>query len=151
AKVGDWVEHKMTGPTFEGTSKITITEKTDKEVTYKVEGTFTANGTKMVAPVQMQKVDLTKNYDAVSAANLNSKGVKIETVDEGKEKLKIGDKEYDTTWKKLRSTQTVNDMKIVSEYKMWFSKDVPVNGLVRMDTMVAGTMTKLEIIGSGSK
>jgi hypothetical protein len=151
AKVGDWVSHKTTGTGFEGTSKMTITAKSDKEVTYKIEGTFTAAGKTMVAPVQMQTVDLTKPYDAISAANMKANNVKIETVGEGKEKLKVGGKEYETTWKKLKATTIVNEMKMVSEYKMWFCKDVPVNGLVRMDIEAAGFTSTLEITGSGSK
>jgi hypothetical protein len=156
SKVGDWVEHKTTGANFSGTSKMTITAKDDKEVTYQIEGTFNANGQTMTAPVQKQTIDLTKPYDPVAAATnaatkMSAKGTKIETVGEGKEKLKIGAKEYETTWKKLKATTTVNDMTIVSEYKMWFCKDVPLGGLVRMDTDVAGTTTKLEISGSGSK
>lgn len=151
SKVGDWVAYKMTGAGIEGTTRMEITAKAEKEVTYKIEGTFTAAGKKMVAPVQMQTVDLTKPYDAISAANLKKNNVTIETVAEGKEKLKIGDKEYDTTWKKLKATTKVMDIEIVSEYKMWFCKDVPLGGLVRMDTEVSGTTTKLEITGSGSK
>jgi hypothetical protein len=149
-KVGDWVSYKNTGAGFEGTTKMTITAKDDKEVTYKIEATFTAAGKKMVAPVQTQKIDLTKPYDAIAARNMKAKGVTIETVGEGKEKLKIGDKEYDTTWKKLKATSKIMDIEMVSEYKMWFCKDVPLGGLVRMDTEVGAITSKLEITGSGS-
>ncbi len=152
SKVGDWVEHKTVGPSFSGTSKMTIIAKDDKEVTYQIEGTFTANGKTMVSPIQKQTIDLTKPYDPVAAAaRMSAKGTKIETVGEGKENLKIGGKDYETTWKKLKATTTINNMTMVSEYKMWFCKDVPLGGLVRMDTEVAGIATKLEITGSGGK
>ena len=39
---------------------------------------------------------------------------------------------------------------IVSDYKMWFSKDVPLGGLVRMESNVSTTMTTVELIGSGT-
>ncbi len=150
-KVGDWVEHKMTGPNMEGTSKMTIVSKGDKEVTYEITSTYTAQGTKMVGPVQTIKVDLTQPYDAISAANLKANNVKIEKLGEGKEKLQAAGKEYDTKWTALKATTTVNDMTIVTDFKMWFCKDVPVSGLVRMDTTATGMVFKLELVGSGSK
>ena len=75
----------------------------------------------------------------------------IEKLDEGKEKLKAAGKTYDTKWTKLRATTMVNEMKIVVDHKMWFCKDVPLSGLVRMDTTVSEMTMKLELIGSGSK
>ncbi|HEV3440765.1 MAG TPA: hypothetical protein VG122_25655 [Gemmata sp.] len=151
SKVGDWVEYKMTGTGFEGKTKMTIVTKDDKEVTYEIAATISFMGKEMTAPVQKQTVDLTKPYDAIAAGNVAAKGVKIENVDDGKEKLKIGEKEYDTKWTKTKTTATVGDMTIVGEYKMWFSKDVPVSGLVKMETTTAGITTKVELIGSGSK
>lgn len=147
AAVGDWVEYKMTGPNIEGTTKMTIVAKDDKEVSYEVAATF--NG--QTAPRQKLKIDLTKSYDAVSAANLKANNTKIETVGEGTEKLKVGDKDYDTKWTKLKSTTTVSNFTIVSEYQMWFAKEVPLSGLVKMDTTTSTITTKLELIGSGHK
>jgi hypothetical protein len=40
---------------------------------------------------------------------------------------------------------------VVSDYKMWFSKDVPLSGLVRMETTTSMLTMKLELIGSGRK
>jgi hypothetical protein len=40
---------------------------------------------------------------------------------------------------------------VITENKMWFSKDVPLSGLVRMDTTVGTTTSKLELIGTGHK
>ena len=151
SKVGDWVEYKMTGKNMEGSTKMTIVSKDDKELTYEIAASFSFMGNKMVAPVQTMKIDLTKDYDAISAANLKANNVKIEKLDQGMEKLKVAGKEYDTKWNKLRATATVNEMTIVTEYKMWFSKDVPLSGLVRMDTTASDMTTKLELIGSGSK
>jgi hypothetical protein len=34
---------------------------------------------------------------------------------------------------------------------MWFAANVPLSGLVRMDTTSPGFTSKLELIGSGSK
>ena len=151
AKVGDWVEYKMTGQNMEGSTKMTVVSKDEKEVTYEVGASFSFMGNKMVAPVQTMKVDLTKAYDVISAANLKAKNVKIEKLDEGKDKLKVAGKAYDTNWTKYRATATVNEMTIVTDYKMWFSKEVPLSGLVRMDTTASEITTKLELNGSGSK
>jgi hypothetical protein len=150
SKVGDWTEYRMTGPSMDGKTRLTVIAKDDKEVTYEVTGKMSFNGKEMAMPAQKQKVDLTKPYDAISAANLARTGTKIETVGEGTEKLKIRGKEYDTKWTKLKATTTVGDVTVVSEYKMWFSKSVPVSGLVRMDTDTAGTATKMELVGSGN-
>ncbi len=151
AKVGDWVEYRMTGPNMEGKTKMTIVAKDDKELTYEVAATFSVMGKEMAAPIQKLTVDLTKPYDPIVAANLKKTGTKIEKEGEGAEKIKIGVKEFDTKWTKMKSTSTVNDVTVVSDYKMWFSKDVPVSGLVRMETTTAMFTTKLELIGSGSR
>jgi hypothetical protein len=150
-KVGDWIEYKMTGTGFEGKTKMTVVAKDEKELSYEVAATFTAMGNEMTAPVQKLKIDLTKPYDQKAALNQQNNNVKIENVGEGKEKLKVGDKEYDTKWTKLKSTTTVNDFTVVTENKMWFCKDVPLSGLVRMDTTVGTTTSKLELIGTGHK
>jgi hypothetical protein len=151
AKVGDWAEYMMTGQNTEGSTKMTIVAKDDKELTYEIVATFSFMGKKMVLPAQMMKVDLTKSYDAISAANLKANNVKIEKVDEGKEKLTAGGKEYETNWTKLKATTTVNGMTIVMDYQMWFCQDVPLSGLVRMDTTTTGMTTKVELTAYGSK
>jgi hypothetical protein len=151
SKVGDWAEYRMTGQNMEGSTKMTIVSKADKELTYEVTASFSFMGNKSVAPAQFIKVDLTKPYDAISAANLKANNVKMEKLEEGKEKLKAAGKEYDTNWTKLRATTTTNGMTIVSDYQMWFCKDVPLSGLVRMDTTINDLITRVELIGSGSK
>jgi hypothetical protein len=151
AKVGDWTEYKMTGPNVSGSTKMTIVGKDEKEVAYEITSKFAAFGQETVGPVQKIKVDLTKSYDPVVAANLSQNNTKIEKVGEGNEKLKVAGKEIETKWTKMKTTTTVNDMQIVSEYTMWISKDVPVSGLVKMETSTMGTATKLELVGSGNK
>jgi hypothetical protein len=149
AKVGDWVEYKMTGPNIEGTTKMTIVAKDEKEVAYEVAGTFSFMGNKMTAPIQTMKIDLTKKYDA--AAQMKPKDGTLDKDGEGNEKIKVGNKEYETKWTKWKASTTANNITITSEYKMWFCKDVPLGGLVKMDTTVSTITTKLELTGSGSK
>jgi hypothetical protein len=151
AKLGDWVDYKMIGPDIGGTTKMTIVAKDDKEVIYEIASTFSFMGKEMKAPLQTIKVDLTKDYDAISAANLKRTGTTIEKVGEGAEKIKFGEKQLETRWHKLKCTTVVNDFTIVSEFKMWFCKEVPVSGLVRMETTVGASITNLELVGYGSK
>ena len=151
AKVGDWAEYKMTGANVAGTTKMTILTADDKEVTYEVTATFSAFGQTTAAPVQKIKVDLTKSYDPIVAANLAQNNVKVEKTDEGSEKIKAAGKELDTRWTRFKTTTTVNDTPIISEYRVWFSKDVPVSGLVKMESTTMGTATTVELVGSGGK
>ena len=150
AKIGDWIEYRLTG-TMQGTTKMTVVAKDDKEVSLEVTGTYSFMGMETAVPKQIQKIDLTKGYDAISAANLKSNNTKIDKVGEGTEKLKVGGKEFETKWKRLKSTTDVQGTTVVNEFKMWFSKDAPLGGLVRMDTTASGVNTKLELVGSGSK
>jgi hypothetical protein len=151
AKVGDWIEYRMRGPNMDGKTKMTVVAKDDKELTFEVAATFSFMGKEMTGPNQTLKIDLTKPYDAIEAANLKRTGTKIDKVGEGTETIKVGEKEFDTKWTKLKCTSTQNGVTIVSEHKMWFSKNVPLSGLVRMDTTVGMFISTLEVIGSGSK
>jgi hypothetical protein len=156
AKVGDWTEYKMTGQGVAGTTKMVITAKDDKEVTYEVTSKFKAFGQETTAPPQKIKVDLTKSYDPDVAANLKNSNTKIEKFGEGSEKIKVGSKEFDTKWTKQRATTEVANMKIVTETKMWMCKDVPISGMVKMESTTTGTggpdtTTTVELTGSGSK
>lgn len=151
AKVGDWVDYKTTGTGFSGKTKMTITARDDKEVTYEITSSFTANGIEMTGPVQTMKIDLTKDYETFAATNMASKDIKLEKIGEGKEKLKIGDKEYDTNWTQTKATSTFSGITTISEYKMWFCKDVPLGGLVKMETKVGTTTSTLELVASEKK
>jgi hypothetical protein len=105
----------------------------------------------MAAPVQKLTVDLTKPYDPIVAANLKRTGTKIEKDGEGREKIKVGEKEFDTKWSKLKCSTTQNGVTIASDFKFWHCKDVPLGGLVRMETSTGMFTTTLELIASGGK
>jgi hypothetical protein len=130
AKVGDTLTYKMAIKSavgnFDGSMTQTITEKSDKEATVKVV-------TKMLGkeqPAKEQKIDLTKDYDPTASA---TQGAKAEKLKDGKEKVKIGDKEYDCTWITYKVDPGANVPKGFggeSELKVWLCKDVP--GMVKM-------------------
>src|SRR5262245_10871558 len=99
AKVGDYATYKLDMKIGDlalgGTVTSTVTAKTDKEAT--VKSTGKVNG--MDIPAQEQKIDLTKPLDPTKAGNLpGGADAKVEKLKEGKEKIKVGGKEYEATW-----------------------------------------------------
>jgi hypothetical protein len=133
ARAGDWVVYKavMKGETLMF-QKMTVTAKDDKEAT--VEVVRTVFGTKL--PGETFKVDLSKAYDpALQPINPdpNNIDLKIEQLDTGKETIKLGDKKYDCTWRKVKLTGSSMGVGINAECKVWVSKDAPMLGLVKLD------------------
>jgi|SRR5579883_223423 len=141
AKVGDYATYTMTtkvgGLSIDGIITQTVTAKDDKEATIKVTGTIDFGGNTKEIPAQEQKIDLTKPYDPTKGgANLPGGGeAKVEKGKEGKEKIKVGGKEYSTTWTTYKVKAKANGMEIDANVKAWMAKDVP-SGLVKM-TMTA--------------
>lgn len=140
AKVGDYATYKMTtkvaGLAIDGVITQKVTEVTKEEVTVKATGTVEVNGKKMEIPEQEQKIDLTKPFDPTKAGNLpGGAEAKVEKGKEGKEKVKVGGKEYDTTWTTYKVKTKAMGQEIDADVKAWMAKDV-VAGLVKM-TMTA--------------
>jgi hypothetical protein len=151
AKVGDWVEYKMTtaamGNNIDGTMRMTLTAKDDKEATMETTGKISFMGNEMNIPAQKQKIDLSKPFDPTAGANLpKGTDVKVEKGDT-KEKVKAGGKEYETTWMKMKSSI----MNQETEVKIWISKDVPLSGMVKMEMKSAFANVTMELTGTGSK
>ena len=146
AKVGDYATYKMTtkiaGMNLEGTVTQTCSAKNDKEATIKV----TANINGMEIPAQEQKIDLTKPYDPTKAAFPDGTDAKIEKVKDGKEKIKVGEKEYETTWETYKIKVKTNGMEIDADMKVWTSKDVLLQMVkMEMTTEVAGMKLEMEM------
>src|SRR4029078_4600563 len=101
--------------------------KTEKEATLKVTGSFEVGGMKMDIPAQEQKIDLTKPFDPTKVGGGGPPGggeANIEKGKEGKEKIKVGNKEYDTTWTTYKVKAKANNMEINADVKAWMAKDV---------------------------
>jgi hypothetical protein len=151
AKVGDFVAYKMTtsvmGKDIELTTKQTVTAKEEKEVRVKIATTFMGNA----LPGQETKIDLTKPYDP--AAALGNKKGKFDKTGEGKEKIKVGGKEYETNWMsgKVVADVGVGGKKIESDVKFWFSKSVPLTGLVKMELKSNAANMVMELSESGNE
>jgi hypothetical protein len=152
AKVGDYAEYKMTtmfgGLNFEGTAKNVVSEKTEKEATLKT--TIKAGDQEL--PGQESKIDLSKPYDPKSTATL-PKGdeVKVEKISDGKEKIKLGGKEYDCTWEKSKIKGKANGVDVDAEVKVWTCKTVPLGGMVKMEVKSELFNVSMELIETGSK
>jgi hypothetical protein len=135
AKVGDWASYSMTtsamGQKLEAAMKMEVTAKDDKSATLKTSMTF--NG--MDLPGQETKIDLTKPFDPLAMHGQMPKDVeaKVEKTGEGKEKIKVGGKEYDAAWIKAKVSAKAMGKEINSDFKVWTSKDVPAGGLVKME------------------
>jgi len=134
AKVGDYVKYTLStkvGPfAQDGTVTQTVTAVTDKEVT--VKATMKIGETEV--PIPETKIDLTKPFDPTKAGGGNIPGggdAKIEKLKEGKEKIKVGGKEYDCVWTTYKFTAKAMGIEIEGDMKAWTSKDVPA-GMVKM-------------------
>ena len=107
----------------------------------------------MVA-VSLKKKDLTKPYDPTKAAFPDGTDAKIEKVKDGKEKIKVGEKEYETTWETYKVKVKANGMEIDADMKVWTSKDVLLQMVkMEMTTEVAGMKleVEMELSESGNK
>lgn len=136
-KVGDYASYKMTtkvaGMDIAGTIVQSVTAKSDKEVTIKAGGKVSFMGKDIDIPEQEQKIDLTKPYDPTKIGGALPAGtdVKVEKGKEGKEKLKIGGKEYDATWTEYKMKAKAMGQDVETDLKVWMSKDAPM-GMVKM-------------------
>ena len=67
----------------------------------------------------------------------------------------VGDKDYDTTWQKMKISAKSNGLDFDADTKIWMAKTVPLSGMVKMEmnTKIANMEVKMtmELAGSGSK
>ena len=150
AEVGDWVSYKMTtempnvpagGMNME--TKQTVTAKTEKEVTMKVETLM--NGNSMGA--QEVKIPLDQPYDATKTTQGTT-----EKTGEGEESVTVGGKTYACKWITFKSHTETNGMKIDSDSKVWVSTGVPLGGMVKTDTSTSMNIkVHMELSGAGKK
>ncbi|MCZ7647890.1 MAG: hypothetical protein M5U26_21970 [Planctomycetota bacterium] len=153
AAVGDWVEYKNVivqpgGAKMESTMKQTVTAKDDKSVTIK-------NAVSMMGQnhESEQTINLEEKYEPAPKVP-NGKAEKLE---EGAEKIAVGGTDYDCKWYKYKVTADINGGQMVSTFKVWVCKDVPISGMVKTESatsMAIGgqnidTTSSIELSGSG--
>jgi hypothetical protein len=147
AKVGDYVTYKITfsikGKDDEGSVKQTVAAKTDKEVTLR----------SVITPGEGQEttqtIDLTKPYDPVAFLLHSDNFAKFSKSGEGDEKVKVGDKTYECHWIAGKVTPAAGGLKVEADVKVWFSKSVPLFGMVKMESKGEQTGMHMELTGSG--
>jgi hypothetical protein len=154
AKVGDYATYKMTvkagNTSLTGTMTWRVTAKSDKRAT--LAATLTINGMDVEAEEQ---VDLTKPFNPLTGSSLE-KGFegKVEKVKEGREKLSLGGKAYDTTWTAYQMKGKAEGVAIDGEVRYWWSKEVPV-GFAKMELVAKADgmamTTTVELTETGNK
>lgn len=128
AKVGDYAKYDTVVKTGNNEVKLlrtqSVTATGEKEVTLK---TITElNGKEVPTKKGEQKIDLTKPFDpgTTGESGAPTSAFKWEKVKDGKEKLKIGGKEYECTWTSYKPVAQAG-LAAEGELKVWLSKDVP--------------------------
>ena len=161
-KVGDFATYKLETKvatfTISGTMTQTVTAKSDKEATVKATGKISLNGKDMDIPATEQKIDLTKPYDPTKIGGPSGlpagTDAKLEKDKEGKEKIKVGGKEYDTTWTTYKMKAKTGGIEIEVDLKVWMTKDVPM-GMAKMemkaDFMGQAMNMTMELTETGNK
>ncbi len=152
AQVGDWVSYKTevnlpNGQKTSTTIKQSVKAKDDKEVTLSLE---TQAGTMKLPPRDI-KVRLDVPYDPINSLTQASKNAKAEKLEDGDETLEVDNKSLKCQWVKMKITVDVSGQKFESISKIWTSKDIPVGGLVKMETEVAGQKVVMILTGFGKK
>lgn len=152
AKVGDWVEYRTdiklpTGQQMATSMKQTVTAKSPKEVTLKIE--MKAGGRAM--PGQTVKLPLDKPFDPGSM--MGPPGMKPPTdakfEEQGEETLTIAKKKLNCKCMKVKNKAEVGGQKIETEARIWICPDVPLGGLVRMESETRGQQVKMEAVAWG--
>src|SRR5262245_1499993 len=146
SKVGDFATYKMTtkvmGLNLEGTITQTVTAKTDKEVTTEVGGKVMG----MDIPVQKQTIDITKPFDPTKATGPLPPGAaaNVEKLKEGKEKVKVGTKEYESKWESFKVKMKAGGMDLEADMKVWQTKDLAIP-IVKMEVTTEFGGQKMEM------
>lgn len=147
AKVGDAVIYKMWIPSSGGggghgqgkdtrkdtTLRKSISAKTADSVTVKSATTIGD----MQMPAQSITFNLKQKYDQLLVASPKGPAdpqTESKVVGEGDEKVTIGDKTYECHWTNYETTSKVGKTPQTMYTKIWISKSVPVDGLVKLET-----------------
>jgi len=146
AEKGQWVSYRLSIVAMKDEQIVQVTHRVtsvnDKSVTF--ETNSLVNGQK--TPAQVNTIDLSKPYDRLSAANFgDAKDTKVEVKDSGKESLEIAGKKYDCEWARYAVSLGPAGKRTTADVKIWFCKDVPLHGLVKMDIASESLKIKMEI------
>jgi hypothetical protein len=132
AKVGEWIEFAMTtavmGQNMQMKTKQTVIARDATSVTIKTE---TWMGGQQL-PSSEQKILLDKPFEPYNQDAKLTDAV-VTPMGTGNETLTVGGKAYACQWAKVHIVAT-KPMPMDSITKVWSSKDVPMSGVVKMQT-----------------
>lgn len=153
AKVGEWIEFvtitTSMGSKMEMKMKQTVVARDDVSVTLRT--VISMLGREQ--PSQDVKITLDQPYQPYAQGFSDAV---VTPLGEGNETISVGGKSYNCRWTKVKVVAT-KPAAVESTTKVWSSKDVPVTGLVKMESesvmSVGGntmntTMT-MQLTGSG--
>lgn len=145
AKVGDYAVYTMTtkvaGVSLDGSITQTVMAKDAKTVT--IETVAKLNG--MDVPGQKQVIDLTKPFDPTNVGGLpTERGATVEKLKEGKDKVKVGAKEYDARWETYKVTTNAGGMAFEADIKVWQAKGLAMP-IVKMEMSANVVGNKMEM------
>jgi hypothetical protein len=145
SKVGDFAVYKTGDKGLTPTTKKTVAAKDEKSVKLKI--TVSAGFKSFESELT---IDLTKPY-VIPIAHPFIKEGKFAKTGDGTEKIKVAGKQYNANWVTGKYTgKSVGGKEITSEIKVWFSKDAPLDGLLRMKVGLTDADLTTELIESGS-
>jgi hypothetical protein len=129
AKAGDWIEYTMStdamGQKMEMQVKQTVVAKDDTSVTLRMETTMMGQ----TMPGNDMKIPLDQPWNPLSQRLSDAK---VTTLGEGNETVTVGGKSYACHWVQAKIV-TTKPQATEGTLKVWTCKDVPVNGMVRME------------------
>ncbi len=148
AKVGDYVESIITktmpGAKMTQVVRQTVKAVSPKELTLTIEAS--ADGQKV--PPQEGRVAIDKPFDPSKPAT--PPGFRIQKLEEAKEEVVVHGKKYQCTRYKYRIALEQPNVNLASTTTVWLSKDVPLDGVVKMVTEdPGGVTTTVELQDSG--
>ena len=136
AKVGEWIEYVTTtetmGSKHDMKTKQTVVAKDDVSITLRIVASMM--GKEM--PPQDTKIMLNESYDPYKQGYVDAK---VTILGEGDETITVDGKSYKCHWAKVKVVAT-KPMAIESTMKSWSSKDVPLAGMVKMESESVMTM-----------
>ncbi|MCW8133895.1 MAG: hypothetical protein KIS92_26345 [Planctomycetota bacterium] len=144
AKVGDWIEYKITdvksGRSFESRFKLTVKEKYENEIVFKRNEHY--DGRDM--PEGEEHIELNKPY----RQDGDGESFQYEITATKDDKVTVGGKEYACKLVEMKITTSGIDTEEITR-KVWISKDVPLDGIVKSVTKHGQNTKTRELLGCG--
>ncbi|MCX7934127.1 MAG: hypothetical protein N3A66_02585, partial [Planctomycetota bacterium] len=147
AKVGDYVvfrlNNEVEGEKSEGVLRMEVIAKDEKEAVVKTE--ITLGGEEQ--PPQEQRIVLQEAYDPWQPLQ---PGAQIERIAAGEESIKVAGKEYRCQWQEVRIVVPIPGGQTITTSKSWFAKDVPLSGLVKMESRFESKIGEEKVLSISS-